>query len=195
MTVVPPAPFRVARGSVVASVGVALAAAAHGAAGGAVLADLPLAIPAAAALAGCVVAAQRAWTVGRLVTALVAVQLVVHGSLWLTAGDQPVDPRLAGLTSPASLHVHAHAAATTTPAMLAAHAVAVLAAALLLAGVDAAVLTVWALGRAVLGVRALAAVLPDGPTAPSPASVPLRARERGLLVSPRRGPPVATAPC
>jgi len=195
MTVVRPAPFRVARGCAVAFVGVALAAAAHGAAGGAVLVELPLVIPAAAALAGCVVAAQRAWTLGRLVTALVAVQVVVHGSLWLNAGDRPVDPRLAGLTNPQSLHQHAHAAATTTPAMLAAHAVAVLAAALLLAGVDAAVLTVWALGRAVLGVRPVAVVLPDGPTAPAATPVPLRPRDRGLLVSPRRGPPVATAPC
>jgi hypothetical protein len=192
MTVVRPAPFRLARGSAVAVVGSALAVAAHVAAGGTAASLLPAFVPALLVLAGCLVAAQRAWTLGRLLLALIAAQVVVHGFLWLSSGAHDVDPRLAGLASFHGTHVHVAGPAGTT--MLAAHAVAVLVAALLLAGVDDAVLSIWRLGRAVLGIRPVAVLLPGrallGPTFDTRA-LP---RSRALLVSPRRGPPAVLAP-
>lgn len=194
MTVVRPAPFRLARGSAVAVVGLALALAGHGLAGGAVAHGAGTLLPAVAVLVGCVVAAQRAWTPGRLVVALLAVQVVVHGSLWLTAGDRSVDPRLAGLAAPAAAHHHGTATALT-PGMLAAHAVALAVAGGLLARVDDAVLQIWALGRAVLGaLSAATGPVPDAAAVPA-TSAPSQGRTRGLLAAPRRGPPLLLAPC
>jgi hypothetical protein len=192
MTVVRPAPFRLARGTAVAVVGCALAVTGHVAAGGSAGSVLPALLPAALVLVGCVVAAQRAWTTGRLVLALVATQVVVHGSLWLTSGSHEVDPRLAGLAT--AQVTHAHGTAAAGPAMLAAHAVAVLVAAFLLAGVDDAVLTLWRLGRAVLGVRPSAVTLPGRPALVPTTTTRALPRSRALLVSPRRGPPAVPAP-
>jgi len=192
MTDVRPAPFRLARGSAVAAVGCALAVSAHVEAGGSAGSALPALLPAALVLAGCLVAAQRAWTMGRLVLALVATQLVVHGSLWMTSGAHEVDPRLAGLA--AAQVAHAHGAAAAGPAMLAAHAVAVLVAAFLLAGVDDAVLTIWRLGRAVLGARPSAVILPGRPGLVPTTTTRMLPRSLALLVSPRRGPPAVPAP-
>jgi hypothetical protein len=192
MTVVRPAPFRLARGTTVAAVGCALAVTAHVAAGGSAGSALPALLPAALVLVGCLVAAQRAWTMGRLLLALVATQAVVHGSLWLTSGTHEVDSRLAGLAT--TQVAHAHGTSTAGPAMLAAHAVAVLVAAFLLSGVDDAVLTIWRLGRAVLGVRPSAVSLPGRPALVTSTATRTLPRSRALLVSPRRGPPAVPAP-
>ena len=189
----PSAPFRVARGLAVGGVGLGLALVAHGLGGG----GLPPAsdlLPAVPVLLGCVVAANRAFTVGRLLAALVAVQVVVHGSLWLASADAAVDPRLSGLAASQVAHVHAHGAvAGLSGGMLAAHAAAVLVAALLLAGVDDAVLVLWALGRAVLGVLPGAAATPSAPNVVAAGSRETPPRSRVLLVAPRRGPPVVAA--
>jgi hypothetical protein len=192
MTVVRTAPFRLARGTAVAAVGCALAVTAHVAAGGSAGSVLPALLPAALVLAGCLVAAQRAWTMGRLGLALVATQVVVHGSLWLTSGSHEVDPRLAGLAT--NQVTHAHGTVAAGPAMLAAHAVAVLVAAFLLAGVDAAVLTLWRLGRAVLGIRPSATTLPARAALVPATTTRALPRSRALLASPRRGPPAVLAP-
>ena len=193
MTVVRHAPIRLVRGCAVAGVGTALAVGAHVAGGGQGVPVVPVLLPVLALSIGCVVAARRAWTLGRLLLALLAPQAVVHGSLWLTSADHPVDPRLAELATSHAAHVHG--ASSNAPGMLAAHAVAVLVAAGLLAGVDRAVLMLWRLGRAVLGVRPAVAPLPSAlvvvPVAPSPS----RPRSLAVLVSPRRGPPVLLAPC
>jgi len=193
MTVVRHAPFRLVRGCAVAGVGTALAVGAHVAGGGEGVPVVPVLLPVLALSIGCVVAARRAWTLGRLLLALLALQAVVHGSLWLTSADHPVDPRLAELATSHAAHVHG--ASSNAPGMLAAHAVAVLVAAGLLAGVDRAVLMLWRLGRAVLGVRPAVAPLPSAlvvvPVTPSPS----RPRSLAVLVSPRRGPPVLLAPC
>jgi hypothetical protein len=195
MTVVRPAPFRVARGGTVAAVGLALALAGHALAGGGAMApDAGTALPALAVLAGCVVAAQRAWTAGRLVVALLGVQVVVHGSMWLSGGGQQVDPRLAGLLAQTAAHHHGTAAALT-PGMLAAHAAALVVAALLLAGVDDAVLTLWTLGRAALGALPVATGIVTGPVVVPVTHAAALGRTRVLLVSPRRGPPALPAPC
>jgi hypothetical protein len=195
MTVVPAAPFRLARGSAVAVVGLALAFAGHGLAAGHVGAGAGTVLPALAVLAGCIVAAQRAWTLGRLVTALLAVQLAVHGSLWLTAGGQQVDPRLAALVTTAATHHHATASAALTPGMLAAHAAALLVAAALLAGVDDAVLRIWALGRGVLGALPVPTGLRHGTAVRRAGAVRSRPGTRAGFVPQRRGPPALPAPC
>ena len=194
MADVPPAPFRLARGSAVAVVGLVLAVAAHASAGGSVVLPAETVLPAAAVLAGSVAAARRAWTVPRLLLALLAVQVVVHGTLWLSSGSGTVDPRLAGLVTAGAEHRHGSLAALT-PGMLGTHALAVVVAAVLLAGVDEAVLRIWSVGRAVVAggltvspvrtVDRLVAALPATP----------RGRTRALLVSPRRGPPARPAPC
>lgn len=193
MTVVRPAPFRLARGSAVAVVGLALALAGHALAGGTVGLGAGTVLPAVAVLVGCVAAAQHAWTVPRIVRALVAVQVVVHGALWLTSGAQQVDPRLAALVTAAGDHHHGSALALT-PAMLAAHALAVVVAAVLLAGVDDAVLMLWALGRAVVGRVPAGGPIVAGPRVGVLAAETPRGRTRALLVSPRRGPPARPAP-
>jgi len=192
MTDVPPAPFRLARGTAVAVVGTVLAVAAHLAAGGTAGSVLPALVPAAVVLVGCLVAAQHAWTLGRLLIALVATQVVVHGSMWLTTGTHDIDPRLARLATGHGVHQHPDAA--TSPTMLLAHAVALLVAALLLAGIDDAVLSIRRLGTAVLGARPVAVRLPGRPAVVPVHAVRARARSRALLVAPRRGPPAVLAP-
>lgn len=193
MTAVRPAPLRAARGTAVALVGLTLAHAAHVLAGGEVVPGVVTLLPVLAVLVGCVVAAGRAWTAPRVVLALAAVQVVVHGTAWMTSGSGSIDPRLAPFAStPASHH---HAAAGLTPAMLGAHVLAVVLAALLLARVDEVVLRLWQLGRTVLGLRPAPVSLPVAHVlVPAPAAPGVR-RDRRLLVSPRRGPPARVAPC
>jgi hypothetical protein len=193
MTAVRPAPFRAARGSTVALVGLALALVAHVLAGGDVVPGAVTLLPVLAVLVGCLVAAGRAWTLGRVVAALAAVQLVVHGTAWVTSGSGSIDPRLAPF---APAHVsHHHATAGLTPTMLLAHGAAILLAALLLARVDEVVLRLWQLGRSVLGLRPVPVALPVAvAVVPAPAALAVR-RDRALLASPRRGPPARVAPC
>jgi hypothetical protein len=193
MTAVRPAPLRAARGSAVALVGLALALVAHVLAGGDVVPEPVTLLPVLAVLVGCVVAARRAWTTGRLVAALVAVQLAVHGTAWVTSGSGSIDPRLAPLT--AAPVGHRHATGGLTPAMLVAHGLVVLVAALVLTRVDEVVLGIWQLGGSVLGLRPVPVALPVLlVVVPVPAAPAVR-RDRALLASPRRGPPARFAPC
>lgn len=193
MTAVRPTPFRAARGTAVALVGLALAHAAHVLAGGEVVPGVVTLLPVLAVLVGCVVAAGRAWTTPRVLAALAAMQLVVHGSAWVTSGSGSIDPRLAPLSStPVSHH---HAAAGLTTGMLGAHVLAVVMAALLLVRVDEVVLRLWQLGRTVLGLRPVAVSLPVAHVLVPAPEAPVVRRDRGLLVSPRRGPPELVAPC
>jgi hypothetical protein len=194
MTGVHPAPFRVARGVVVALVGLALALAAHALAGGDVLPGVVTLVPALAVVAGCVVASRHAWTPGRVVAALAAMQLVVHGAAWVTAGSGQIHPRLLALARSPDAHHH-DAAAGLTPSMAAGHGLAVLVAALLLSRVDQVVLRMWQLGRTVLGLRPVPFVLGTAPATVCVRPAPAVRRARALLGSPRRGPPVGVASC
>jgi hypothetical protein len=194
MTGVRAAPFRVARGGVVALVGLTLALAAHALAGGDVVPGVVTLLPALAVVAGCVAASRRAWTPGRVVVALAAMQLVVHGTAWVTAGSGQIHPRLAALARAPGAH-HQHAAAGLTPSMAVGHLLAVLVSALLLARVDQVVLRMWQLGRTVLGLRPVPFVLGTAPATVSVRLAPAVRRARALLGSPRRGPPARVAPC
>jgi hypothetical protein len=193
MTAVRPAPLRAARGAAVALVGVVLALAAHALAGGEVVPGIVTLVPLLAVLVGCVVAARRAWSTGRVVVALAATQVVVHGTAWVTSGSATVDPRLAPMAS--APRPHHHTAGGLTPTMLVAHALAVLVAALLLARVDEVVLRLWQLGRTVLGLRPVAVAVPIPRLVVPVPAVPAVRRGRALLVSPRRGPPARVASC
>jgi hypothetical protein len=194
MTVVRPAPFPVVRGGVVALVGLALALAAHALAGGDVLPGVVTLIPALAVVAGCMAASRNAWTPGRVVVALAAMQLVVHGTAWVTAGSGQIHPRLAALARAPGAHHH-DAAAGLTPSMAVGHGLAVLVSALLLVGVDQVVLRMWQLGRTVLGLRPVPFALRTAPVTVSVRLAPAVRWARALLRSPRRGPPLRVASC
>lgn len=191
----PTAPFRLARGCAVAGTGLALAVAAHGVAatGSPEPPTSPLLLLVALlTAAGCVVASAQRWTPVRLVVALAGIQAAAHGALWLDSGSGAVDPRLAGLAEQHAGHVHT-AAATSLP-MLAAHAAAVVVAALLLARIDDAVALLAGLARRLL-VRWT--TVPVAPRVLVPAVVrevrPRAARAaRGPVA--RRGPPAVPAP-
>ena len=197
MTAVPaaPAPFRLARGCAVAVVGLTLAAAAHGlaATGSPVPALSPLlALVAVLVVVAAVLASSRRWTPLRLVGALGAVQVLVHGVLWLDSGSGAVDPRLAAL--PGEHAGHVHAAASTSLPMLAAHVVAVAVAAALLARVDDSVALLVGLAR-LLVVRWRAVAVATPVRVPAPAHwwrVVVEALRLGQIV--RRGPPPEGAP-
>lgn len=183
-------PLRVARGTVVAVVGLLLATTGHALAGGAASPG-PLGLPVALlVVGGCVVASSRAWTPARLVAVLVAIQVASHVTMLLGTPSAQVDPRLAGLAASGALHEHGHAAALT-PTMLLAHAVAVALAALVLARVDVAVTVLWHLAGRLLVVLPVAVV-----PLPSLVRVPVDShlrRVRAVLLpssSSRRGPPV-----
>ncbi len=188
-----PAPMRVARGSVVASVGLLVAVAGHGAVSGEAEPG-PLGLPVALlVLAGCVVASARTWTVARLIGALIGIQAVAHVTMLLAAPGSHVDPRLAGLASSGAAHDHGHAAALT-PGMLLAHLLAVAVSAVVLARVDSAVAVLWHLAR-----RLLLPVVADGLALPRVVRVPVdehlrpvRATVRATASS-RRGPPAPLA--
>ena len=154
---------------------------------------MPTVLLSMAVLAGCVLAAGRAWTTGRVVVALAAVQLVVHGTQWVAAGGGPVDPRLAQLATGAPAHRHT-ADLGLTPTMLVAHLAALVLAAALLARVDDVLLRLVHLARTVLGLTPVPAALPSAqPARPLPRRSS-RPRSLALLTSPRRGPPGLPAP-
>lgn len=115
------------------------------------------AVPPTATLAGAVVAALvlgalvsgSRWSAPRLLAALAAVQVVVHGAAWVAAGaGGPVDPRLAAVAAPPEAHT-AHAAPFTAR-MLLAHTLAVVVAAVLLAVIEHAAVTAAAAARRLL---------------------------------------------
>jgi hypothetical protein len=193
---VPPTsvPHRVARGCAVALVGVTIAAAGHGLVAGS--SPLPPVSPltvlvTALVAAGLVAASARAWTLPRLLVGLGLVQVAVHGALWLDSGGGEVDPRLSALV--VEHHAHAHTGAVWSGPMLAAHAVAVVVAAALLARVDATVDVLVELARRlVVRWRPVAVDRPARLVStgrPSVASASLA----GFPAILRRGPPAVAA--
>jgi len=193
---VPPAsaPHRVARGCAVALIGVTISAAGHGLVASS--SPLPPLSPitllvTALVTAGLVAASAHAWTLPRLLVGLGLVQVAVHAALWLDNGSGEVDPRLSGLV--VEHHAHAHAAAMWSVPMLAAHALAVGAAAVLLASVDATVgLLVELARRLLVRWRPVAVGRPARLVAAGRPSVPA-ASLAGLAPILRRGPPAVAA--
>ena len=188
----PAAPARVTRGLAVALVGLGIAAAGHASAGGGVVVS-PLAVVLALLVSGaCILLSQRRWTAGRLLVALVGMQLAAHAVLWFDAGGRTVDPRLGALAGP-DAHAHAGATPASSAAMLLAHAAAVVLAAVLLAAADAALGVLQALARRILGspVRPLAGAPRAGLTGLRTVVV-RRVLELGAVG--RRGPPRVPAP-
>ncbi|MFN8168574.1 MAG: hypothetical protein U0S36_07295 [Candidatus Nanopelagicales bacterium] len=92
------------------------------------------------------------------------------------------------------MHPHAHGADALTARMLLAHAAAVAVGALLLAGLDAALVLLCALARRLRPV-VLAAVPAAAPQRVVRATAGLPARALELSVVVRRGPPAHLAPC
>ena len=175
------APHRVARGCAVALIGVTISAAGHGLVASS--SPLPPLSPitllvTALVTAGLVAASAHAWTLPRLLVGLGLVQVAVH-------------PRLSGLV--VEHHAHAHAAAMWSVPMLAAHALAVGAAAVLLASVDATVgLLVELARRLLVRWRPVAVGRPARLVAAGRPSVP-SASLAGLAPILRRGPPAVAA--
>jgi hypothetical protein len=174
-------------------VGLVLAFAGHGVATGQSPQVAPgVLLAAVLVLVGCVVASSRAWTLGRLVVALVGVQFAVHVALALSEVAGPVDPRLAGIASSAPTHTstHAHAGSVAaSPTMLAAHAVAVVLAALALARIDHVVVVLWSLARHLFSPVTASLVVPVGPRTAARADAGPVLASRSVLVAPVRGPP------
>jgi hypothetical protein len=174
-------------------VGLVLAVAGHGVATGEAPQIAPgVLLAAVLVLVGCVVASSRAWTVGRLVAALVGVQVAVHVALALSEVAGPVDPRLAGVATsvPAHTGTHTHAGSVaSSPTMLAAHAVAVVLAALALARIDHVVVVLWSLARRLFSTVTVSLVVPTGPRAVARTGAGVVLASRSVLVAPVRGPP------
>jgi hypothetical protein len=187
-------PARALRGAVVASVGLGVAVAGHVHAGGTLTVG-PLGVLVALVVVGaCVLVSRTQWGVARLLAALAGMQVAVHACLWFESGSHEADTRLAGLLDATGTHAHAHAGGALSARMLLAHLVAVVVAAVLLAGLDAAVVVIGALARRLRPV----VVVPVPATAPARAtratpSLPAWALARSSVV--RRGPPALLAPC
>ncbi len=120
---------RLVRGAVLAGAGASLSLAAHVVGGGALPRHAALLLPVALATAACSVASRREWSYARLLGALLAVQLFVHVLLWLTCGAEATS----GPDSAASAAAAASARWSGSGwAMLGAHVLAALVAALVL---------------------------------------------------------------
>lgn len=183
-----------ARGVVVATVGLGVALAGHAYVGGS-LAMAPIGgLVALAVAVGCVLAAREVWTPLRLLLALATMQVAVHGSMWLAGPAGQVDPRLARfVTDVGPTHAHTGPGATSA-GMVAAHLVAIVVAAVLLAGLDATGELLRALARVVRRLW-------SGPPLPLGAACGLVPSHRvpttaSVLLAPatsRRGPPALVA--
>lgn len=173
--------------------GLALAGAGHAWGGGSVPMTPLVVLVALLLAAACVLVSRDRWTTRRLLVALLGIQAVVHAALWFEAGSRVADSRLAGLSGASPLHEHVALGGPAPTAMVLAHLVAALAAAVLLAALEGALLVVVALARRFLRAVPTAAlpVLPRAAYA-VPRPVALRARVLGAVG--RRGPPVAPAP-
>ena len=188
------APARALRGAAVALVGLGVAAAGHVAAGGALTVSPLLLLVVVLVTAATALASGTCWSFARLLATLAGLQVVAHLVLWFDAGGRAADPRLSAVASVGSGHAHSSALGGLTPGMLTAHLVAVVVAAVLLAGADAALALLVALAQ-----RLTRAVVVRRP-APRPrlvgaAGAPSRrprVLEDGALG--RRGPPGALAP-
>ncbi|MBD8079608.1 hypothetical protein [Cellulosimicrobium arenosum] len=213
-----PGPSRVVRAVLVATLVLALTAAAHRVGGGSLPDPLVVAALAAFTVAGTTAAARARFTVPRLVVLLGGAQLVLHGALtWLgghdphgtvggascvsaTAGHAGHGSALACGTSSGSatvpdvagsLATHAHHTSGTAGwVMLAAHVAATVVLALVLARGERAFerLLGWLSSRLVRVPRTVTL-----PTAPRAAVVVARVRRlahRHAGAAPTRGPPV-----
>lgn len=188
------APFRFPRAAAVTAAIVVLAAGAHVVAGGSLPQPAIFAGLVALVLVPVMILSTIRINAPVMAGLLVAGQLVLHeafGALSASTGFTPVNGvHLHGLgqvpSSTAAMHVE-HAAGPGG-LMLALHAAATLATALVLAKGEAAA---WALA-AWLGplVRILvAAAVPEWPDAPAPAAVVITFRWRNLRLPSLRGPP------
>lgn len=65
------------------------------------------------AAVGCVVASRELWSASRLLPALVAMQVAVHGAMWLSGSTRAVDARLAAYVERGSSHAHGDAGRMT----------------------------------------------------------------------------------
>jgi hypothetical protein len=167
-----------------AAVSVLLAAAGHALGHGHVL-DVASAVVAVVLAGGLGLLIAGRWTAPRLLLALAAVQVVVHG-----LGSAGVDPRLVA----AAAHGHAHGAPTAAPgagsatSMLLWHLVAVPVTALALEAVRRSAVVVVSLSRA--WVLAVPVHLPSPPASPVPDLRPRTAPDRPhLLVARSNAPP------
>ncbi len=124
-----------ARAVAVAAVSTLVAGFGHAAGQGAVLDASAFLLTLAAASGLGLVLARAGWTPLRLLAVLAAVQVAVHGAAWVSGGAAGgIDPRLVGVVDAAPLHHEA----PFTARMLAAHTLAVLAAAVVLVALDRA---------------------------------------------------------
>ena len=186
-------PSRVLRGVVIAAVGLGMAAAGHSYGGGTfgpTPAGVLLLVLTGAA---CVLLSNRRWTPQRLAVALTCMQALTHAVRWFDAGGRVADPRLSLVTT-ADPAAHAHSLqAGLSWGMVLAHLVAVAAAAMLLAGLERAALSLRALAQRcrprVVVVLSAAGV--------SLVRVPQLVGATGVVVLGdvgRRGPPAVLAP-
>ncbi|WP_422934736.1 hypothetical protein [Sinomonas sp. P47F7] len=199
--------FRLSRAATVAGATVFLAAGAHTAAGGALPDPLILAGVLALVLAGVMPLSTRKISAPVMVAVLSVTQFALHEAFGILSETSASAPALA----PGAAHVHmlgaagsgygghtagAHALSAHTlsdsPAMLAAHAIATLATALLLAKGEAALWALLAWLRPLVRLLA-AAVLHPTPAVPAFTEELLPRVWRSLRLPALRGPPAAFA--
>lgn len=178
----------------VAAVGLGVAAAGHAYAGGGITVGPVGVLAGLLVTAAAVLVSRTQWTTSRLLVALLGMQVVAHGALWLEGGGHAAHARLAALADAAPAHAHAGAGDATDLRMLLAHVAAVAVAAVLLAGLDAAVVLLAALARRLRPVvLAAAPTLPPRRAGRAAPGLAAWALERSTVV--RRGPPALLAPC
>jgi len=137
----PRRPLRAARGAVVGAVAGGLALAGHAAGGGAAGPESYAVV--VLVVAAAVGASRSRWTPARLVVMLLGAQAAVHAAAWLVSPSGSLPGLPAAPVAPG--HVHDHAAPDVR--MLLAHLAAACLAALLLAAIEGAVLSLWAAAR------------------------------------------------
>lgn len=177
---------RAARAGVFALVGVVVSGLGHAAGMGSVPEGASLALAVLVSLGIGAALARHTWAPVRLVVALAAVQVVVHGAAWIASGPSAgIDPRLSGVTTAHTGHAHAPMSAR----MLLAHVAAVAVAALLLAAVERGLVLAVSAARRLLGLVRI--TLPSIPPLPLAAvAVPVASSSPHVLVSRSNAPPV-----
>jgi hypothetical protein len=171
----------------------ALAAAGHALGGSAVAITPFLVLVGLLLAAGCVLVSRTRWTASRLLLALLGIQAAVHATLWFETGSRTVDSRLTGLAAHGHAHEHVSVVGAAPALMLAAHLVAALAAAALLASLEGAVWLLVALARRIL--HPVGAVrLPVLPRISTRTTRTVATLVPLLGAVGRRGPPVVLAP-
>ncbi|WP_336854084.1 hypothetical protein [Sinomonas albida] len=189
--------FRLSRAAAVAGVSVLLAAGAHTAAGGALPDPLILAALLALSLVAVMLISGRKISATAMLAVLSATQLVLHEAFIVLSEG----PNTAPVLAPGSEHVHVLGMMASSggahvhsegPEMLAAHAVATLATALVLARGEAAVWALLSWLRPLVRMLAALVLLP-APAVPTFTQEHLPRVWRSLRLPARRGPPSAFA--